>query len=504
MYNMAVETELKLSIAPEQLNRLRRHPSLKALATTRAATCKLHNIYYDTPALDLHRGAMALRLRRVGKGWLQTLKSGGSVQAGLHLRNEWETPVPGEALDFNALQAIGGRLPKGVRNKLQPVFTTDFSRNQRLLKFEDAEIELSLDSGEIRAGKNIRPISELELELKSGSPQQLFRLAQALLDIVPLQVENTSKAEYGYLLFSGDQPTVLKASFPPLDKAQNIASALQNMIACCLRHVQANVPGAIRKLDEEYLHQVRVGLRRLRVVLAMAEACRADAELGTLHDQVADLCVELGRAREWDVFVTQTLEAVHARLPEHGGLHALLETAGRIREQYQDKVRARLQSSDYQRFLLHFGAWMQGGYWHEIAGIDMTLPDFACGILQKRSKQVHKRGQNLVNADALQLHALRIACKKLRYGAEMFAALYGENKTRRYLGGLSGLQDILGQINDIAVARRLLNEVDDEGQHETIILILGWLEHDYAGRLVELGTAWKRFAGNRPFWNGRV
>jgi triphosphatase len=58
----------------------------------------------------------------------------------------------------------------------------------------------------------------LELELKSGSPQQLFKLALALLDIVPMDVEHTSKAEYGYLLFSAAKPSASKGKFPVLKK----------------------------------------------------------------------------------------------------------------------------------------------------------------------------------------------------------------------------------------------------------------------------------------------
>jgi triphosphatase len=169
---MSVETELKLSISPAHLNKLRRHPLLRELASGRAVTRKLHSVYYDTPDLRLRSKAMALRLRLEGKKWLQTLKGGGSVQTGLHQRYEWETPVPAGQLDFWALAASNAPLPRGLLKKLQPLFVTDFSRNLRLLHFGRAEIELCLDSGEIRAGEKICPISELELELKSGDPQQ--------------------------------------------------------------------------------------------------------------------------------------------------------------------------------------------------------------------------------------------------------------------------------------------------------------------------------------------
>jgi len=499
---MAVETELKLRIAPEHLSRLKRHPLLKTLATTRATTCKLHNIYYDTPKLELHKSAMALRLRRAGRQWLQTLKGGGEVQAGLHQRNEWETPVAGEALDFAALEASGAkRLPHTMRKKLQPVFVTDFSRNSRMLAFEGAEVELCMDSGEIRAGRLTRPISELELELKSGEPAQLFRLALALLDIVPLEVEHTSKAEQGYRLFARAKPAVTKAATPDLAKCSDVPCALQAMIWSCLFHLQANVPGAVHKLDDEYLHQVRVALRRLRVVLGMAKISRADDDLAALHKDVAALCVELGRSREWDVFTTQTLAQARAHLHAHAGLRNVLSASLKLREQQHAKVRDALQSQDFQRLLLRCGAWMHGDYWREPAAEGgLTLPRFAAQILEKRSKQVGKRGRKLAGADTSQLHALRIACKKLRYSAELLAPLHAGAKAKRYLSALAPVQDTLGMLNDIAVARRLLEELDNAARHEMLILIRGWIEHDFAEQMAALGKAWKRFAGQKAFW----
>jgi len=498
---MSVETELKLRITPEHLNRLRRHPLLKTLATSRAATRKLYSIYYDTPDLDLHHSAMALRLRRVGKQWLQTMKGGGGVQAGLHQRNEWETPVGAGALDFEALKASGGkRLPPALRKKLQPLFVTDFSRTTRMLAFNGALIELSMDSGNIRAGQASRPISELELELKSGESAQLFKLALVLLDIVPLEVEHTSKAEYGYLLYRAAQPTVSKSNFPGLAKSPDAASALRSMIGSCLLHLQANISGTIQKLDEEYLHQVRVALRRLRVVLAVTASFRADDELSELHQQVEELCVEFGRLREWDVFVTQILAPLRKRLPEQDGLR-LLHASEEQREQHHAIVESKLQSQDYQRFLLRFGAWMHGDYWRKPATVNLTLPCFAAHILDKRNRQVSKRSKHLSIADPGQLHLLRIACKKLRYSAEIFASLFDPSRAKRHLSALTMLQNTLGTLNDITVARRLLNELDAGVQHESTTLIGNWIERDYTDQIVCLNKAWKKFSAQKAFWN---
>jgi inorganic triphosphatase YgiF len=500
---MIVEAELKLRIAPEQLARLKRHALLWAHQVARPATRRLYNIYYDTPKLDLHQSGMALRLRHVGRQWLQTLKGGGKAQVGLHQRNEWETPVAGEALDFEALEASGAKpFPPAVRKKLQPVFVTDFSRTSRMLVFGGAKIELGMDSGEISTGQSTRPISELELELKSGEPVQLYKLALVLLDIVPLEVEHANKAEYGYRLFSCAKPVVVKAATPDLSECPDVPSALQAMIWSCLFHLQANVSGAAQKLDVEYLHQVRVALRRLCVVLGMAKIFRADDKLAVLNEQVSALCVELGRSREWDVFVTQALAPVHASLHKHAGLHNVLNASEKLRGQHHAKVRDALQSQDFQRLLLRFGAWMHGDYWRGSAADDgLTLSQFAVQILGKRSKQVSKRGKKLAGANTSQLHALRIACKKLRYSAELFAPLYAGAKVKRYLAALATLQDTLGMLNDIAVARRLLDELDSAARHETLILIRGWIEHDFAGRMGELREAWKRFSGQKAFWD---
>jgi triphosphatase len=495
---VAIETELKLHITPENLLRLKRHPFLHSLSSSRARTLKLFSIYYDTADLELRRRAMALRLRRVGKQYLQTLKGGGQVSAGLHQRNEWETPVLSEQLDFEALKACGGELPGGVRTRLQPVFVTDFSRNVRLLSFEGAEIELCMDSGEIRAGQSSCPISEIELELKAGEPQQLFKLALALLDLVPLNVEHTSKAEYGYLLYSAAKPSASKGRFPALNKSQSIASALQSMIASCLAHVQSNVPGALLKLDEEYLHQVRVGLRRLRVVLSIAQSFHADTELESLREQVSKLCVDLGRSREWDVFVTQTLAPICTRLSEHTGLREVLAVSERARKHQHTGMENSLASQDFQRLLLRFGSWMHGVPW---ADAETTLERFARQTLKKRHKQVLSHGEVLVGENAALLHALRIACKKMRYSVEMFGSLYPETRTSNYVAALSELQDILGTLNDIAVAHRLLNELDNAARHDTLSLIRGWMEHDYAERVAEFGKAWTRFTEQKTFWN---
>ncbi|MDD5300427.1 MAG: CHAD domain-containing protein [Gallionella sp.] len=503
---MAVETELKLRIAPAQLARLKRHALLKAHQLERPVTRRLYNIYFDTPKLELHKSEMALRLRRTGRQWLQTLKGGGSIKAGMHQRNEWEMPVNRAALDFSSLRAAewDEYLPQSLRKKLQPVFVTDFSRTSRLLDWQGAQIELCMDHGEVRTEQHSTPVCELELELKSGEPRHLFELALALLEIVPFELEVVSKAEQGYRLLTGYADRPVKGDVPGLAKTATLADALQTLIWSCLLHLQGNLRGAMASDDAEYLHQMRVALRRLRVVLRMAEKIRADDRLAAFGAEVAALCTALGITREWDVFIAQTAQPMCARMPGHAGLQALLAASERQRDGCYAALRGAAQARELQHLMLRFAVWMNGAYWQQQVEDIPLARDFALRRLHKLAGQFARSGQHLNTLDAARLHSLRILAKKLRYSAEFFAALYDKQKTRSFLASLSEVQEVLGQINDVAVAHRLLDELaalpELSTHQEAVTLAKGWIAHDLSHQFTALRKVIQRFDKQPAFW----
>ena len=151
-----------------------------------------------------HGRKIAVRLRRIGRNWLQTVKTEGKVEAGLHQRSEWEWRMAKNTLDFQPLPDVQLReffANEKLRQSLRPVFTTEFFRTRRLLAWPNGDVvEFVLDRGEIRAEGRSAPICEIELELKSGAPERLFAIVSALQQTVPLQPENISKAERGYQL----------------------------------------------------------------------------------------------------------------------------------------------------------------------------------------------------------------------------------------------------------------------------------------------------------------
>jgi inorganic triphosphatase YgiF len=501
---MAIETELKLRIAPEHLDRLKRHKLLKSLAVTRPVTHRLYNIYFDTPKLALHRSRMALRLRRVGQRWLQTLKGGGSVKGGLHQRDEWEVPVSGPALDFPDSAEWDEHLPLPLRKKLQPVFVTDFSRSSRMLNYNGAEIELCMDQGEVSTEQHNMSICELELELKSGEPRRLFELALEMLEIVPLELEVVNKAQYGYRLLSGYVDAPSKAAPPDIAPTDTLAAVLQAQIWSCLLHLQSNLRGAMGSDDAEYLHQMRVALRRMRVALRMAEKFRADGQLAALSGEVSALCVALGRIREWDVFIGQTIRPMCKRMAGHAGLQALLAVCEKNQAACYAALRSESQARELQRLILRFSIWMNGEYWRQSAEAAPQACDFANVRLRKLAKRLSGAGRQVNSVDAQQLHTMRILAKKLRYSAEFFCGLYDQQSARKFLAALSKVQDILGQINDVAVAHRLLDELALDpalfAHQESITLVRGWIAHDLSHQFVELQDAMRKFRKLSVFW----
>ncbi|MEK7768654.1 MAG: CHAD domain-containing protein, partial [Pseudomonadota bacterium] len=400
--------------------------------------------------------------------------------------------------------------------QLQPVFTTEFTRNIRMLRFASGgEAEFCLDRGQIIAGDASTPLCEIELELKSGNPGQLFQFALELLHSVPLRLENASKTERGYLLYPGGMSPPLKAAPVELDAEMSMSAAFTAITWNCLNHLHSNETGMLAGHDIEYLHQMRVALRRQRSALSIFSRIFSKAAFAPLAQELKWLTSQFGPARDWDVFVTETLAPVCASFPDHPGIVVLQGKCKQLRRQHNEAARHAVESAHYAESMLQLGAWVSAEAWLsqpgpaasvKLAGIGAGAPvkKFATALLAHRHRQLKKYGKELMNSSVAELHALRIIVKKQRYTAEFFAGFYSARETRRYLRALSVLQDILGAMNDTANAKRLLNEVaiagDEGSQQEAVGMVLGWSASLAALKNLELERAWARFNKTKPFW----
>lgn len=512
---MPNEIELKLLIDPQDVPRLWRHPLLVAHTRRKLATQKLLSIYYDTPELTLHKNKIAVRLRRAGNRWIQTVKTEGSVVAGLHERPEWEQATTENTLLLHVLPdpTLQQFFADGaVCAALRPVFTTEFSRSRRLLEWAEGDvIEFSLDRGEIRAGEQTQPISEVELELKSGAPGRLFELALSLQDAISLRLENISKAERGYRLATGAALTPEKASTPVLKPDEPPTAAFVRIAQGCLSHLQANEKGVLSADDPEFVHQMRVASRRLRSALSIFSDLLSQERLTPIREELRWLAGELDGARNWDVFVLHTLPPIRAAFPEHDGLRWLATQSAELRQQANAQAREAVASARYHKFLLTFGAWLATDAWRaqrhsrSVGAGESSVLDFAVCVLQKRHQQLKKRGGDLATQTPDERHAVRIAVKKLRYAGEFFASLFPRKRTRRYLNALTALQDLLGLMNDSATTVTLMQQLataaGDIQQHQAKGIVSGWAMGTNHVQRNALETAWSEFLARKTFWS---
>ena len=489
---MNQEVELKLAIAHGDAARLRRHPLLKGIKPVRR---KLYGIYFDTPDFDLFRMRGAFRLRREGYHWVQTLKLETGTSAGLSSRPEWEVQVTGNQPDFDVLPEIARQhLTSKLASRLQAAFVTDFQRTTWLLERPEGSVEIALDLGHVRAGDNDLPVSELELELKSGDSRLLLDIALEFLETIPLLPEYRSKALRGYQLSGVWQQKPEKAA--PADMADRppAAEAWRRMLLGGLSQLSRNLPGFLHEDDPEYLHQMRVAVRRMRTMLSLGK--HIGQERDDWSGELRWFMGELSVARDWDVMVTETLAAVQDALPGDDRLEKLVSAAQKQRGMARARAGAAVENSRLARLLLVMTRDLI-----EEQSNGPALKTWAAGSLDRRFRQFKRLAGQFDELDIEERHQLRITAKHLRYAGEAFAALYGKI-AGRYLADVARLQDGLGVANDVAIAQGLLAELvaGNRRLDHAASLSQGFITGASSSHVKEMGKLAARILAARPFW----
>lgn len=508
-----MEIELKLLLDPADVNRFRRHPLLKKHALNKPQSRQLNSVYFDTPELYLKQNHTALRVRQVGRRLVQTCKSGGQVAAGLHQRPEWESEISGATPDLPALLGLieAGSVVAGLMSapalaeRLQPIFTTQFRRTIWLLRLPSgAEIELALDQGAVIQGDKTVPISEIELELKAGDPASLFDVALELQNSLPLRAANISKAERGYALHAPQAPQAVKAQPLSLSPALTLEQGFQLLMDNCLAQIQGNEDGVMNGSDSEHLHQMRVGLRRLRATLALFKKyIQAPPEIAA---QLRWLAGALGPARDWEVLAAETLSDVARRRPDQAQLEHLRQHAGSMAGKHRRAAADALASRAYARLLLSLGSWLQGRRWRgqqsveQIAALSTPLKKFARSKLARLQEKLLERAKGIKRQGPAKRHRLRIAAKKVRYAAEFFESYFPLKRMRPYVQGLGELQDVLGTSNDRNVAGSLLLQIAEQRPEleAHCNLALNVLDEGGSLRSSKIRRIWRKFAELAP------
>ncbi|MBI2318416.1 MAG: CHAD domain-containing protein, partial [Betaproteobacteria bacterium] len=328
-------------------------------------------------------------------------------------------------------------------------------------------------------------------------------LAHELADKVAFRLGHLSKAERGYALSSGEAARPHKARPIEIEPALPAREALARIGMAALFQVQANGEGFLGGADPEFLHQMRVGLRRLRVALTMPEEAGWREMLAPLVAEMRWLAQALGPARNWDVYLTEILPPLARHFGGSPALALFRSRCRRLRRRYLDAARAAVLSPRYSKLLLDLGALLAGDTWPGVP--EASAAEFAQTVIARRDRKLRRRLESLVHAGPAERHRARIAAKKLRYCAEFFASLYARRKVRRYVGALSALQDALGAINDAQAGAHMCDEAAGGARTRAdpriVGMVLGWMAANEARAIASLAHLREDFVRQKLFWD---
>lgn len=501
------EIELKFGVDAKRAAAI--DAALRRLPSRRIS---IESRYFDSDDFCLARAGLSLRLRRTGRLWEQTLKA---RMSSVVERLEETVPRPGRwGKDGPALApelhdgTAAGKLLRSARAHaetpvaLRHVCTSDIVRRSVEIAAGDARVEVAFDHGVIRAGADSTPVCEVEYELKQGDATALLEFGRAGVREHGLWLSTLSKAARGDRLARSEaQGPAVKASAPRLDRKMPGPMILRAVLKSCLDQVLGNASElAAGHLDAEAVHQLRVGLRRMRT---------AWRELGPLAGRddsawerpLTDAFRALGDYRDLNTVV----DSLRSRLAEAGSPEPTLRTPTQAVADPVQIVRAKgFQCALLDVLALTFGTTPSGvGGAVAPAVAKGTREAQALGFVGSRLGVLHGHlehgAKTFRRASHEAQHRVRKRFKRLRYLAELVASLYPASRVDRYLDALRPAQDALGTHVDLLVGLGIARAAALGGDANAWFNV-GWLTAQLEASARRCGKALARAAKATPFW----
>ena len=455
----------------------------------------LYAQYYDTPERHLAEQKFSLRQRLEDTHWIQTLKA----PSGHHLeRFELEIDL-GEldnpALDLKIYQSnpqakklLQQVLGKQAKNLITQ-FETDVERLVYVVHYNRAEIEVSLDRGEIRHDDQTLAIYEIEFELKQGSIQDLIKFIQPWVKQYHLWLDVRSKAQRGDLL--AQDLKIAPAQFAsPLQLKQKDSTdcALKQIVNNVLQHFLPNATAiAAEQYNSEHVHQTRVAIRRLRSALRVFSDWSTDAD-PEWQEQLRTLFRQLGSTRDRDALS----EGLLPQLQQAGAPFVQLPD---VPEDNSIPIDESLRSLDAVNLIL---ALLQFVHQPCVTKQKTQLKKDIAKKLQKLHQQICKDADHFLELDIELQHRTRKRVKRLRYCIEFIASLYPGKDVKNYLKDLKPAQESLGQFNDLNVAEAMFQDLVKRKQK--VWFILGWIANEKKYILEQAQAHLDTYAKTDTFW----
>ncbi len=514
------EFELKVALGKSALRRFKNSPVLRQLSSGPPKTCKLRSVYFDTADLKFFQAGISLRLRKRGKKYLQTAKSGTKIRNGISNPIQVECLVKSNYPDISKFKS--GKFKTNLANiisgaPLKPIFETSIWRTTRKIKVNRiGTVELAIDQGEIQAGTRKKKIQEVELELISGHPCSLLSAAETLFSMEKIKLSEKSKAAQGYEILNGGTSIQLASLTPEngrqpkLHRKMTGQEALVQIGTSACDQILHNYKVVLESNDPEGPHQLRVGLRRLRTALRILKPGKDNAEMNQFKRDTRDLARIVGHLRDADVLLEDIYMPAAKRVLENSDQSLILKALTAHRERLLQKVSKSLTSSTWTAFRLNcifFDLFVQRllNQCDSPSRLGRIIP-ISSRELDKRWRRVNRWGKNINKLSVAQRHEMRKELKSLRYATEYFQQLYPHKESQRFLKQLKRLQDIFGYLNDVALSIKLFDIVKEiypdnpEVQHN-VELICNF--HSTEANLAwnDARKRWKKLKDAPKFWH---
>ena len=253
----------------------------------------------------------------------------------------------------------------------------------------------------------------------------------------------------------------------PLDPELPAAEGFRLVLANLAEAIRVNLPGTIADLDDEFLHDLRVAVRRTRSILrhgrdvlapdVLAWAEPAMRSLGDLTSPPRDLDVQV---LEWDDRVAALDDAEAAR-----ALEPLRRQLVADRTAAHVTLSERLDGADVRQLLARWDELLAQPTGLGAGGPlgDAPLGEVVATRIRKAQRRLVRQGRAITDESPGEaLHDARKDAKKLRYLLECFAGALPADGRKAFVKRLKRLQDLLGAHQDADVQAHTLHVTADE------------------------------------------
>lgn len=473
--------------------------------------------YFDTPLFDLKEHHISLCIQQRPHRTLRSIEVGSArANASSFLHKEFS------CLDYPAAvkalcAPIGDRsvddLLLAHQDVLQPQYGLVVDRWASLISGKAAKIEIATVEGYTErynnslAGDAIvekASFSEIEFSSIAGALQPMIAIAKRAIIASRGRLRFVPSVNQPAITRFEPWPKIAKASKVNLDTEGTAYDCLKACFFASAERIATLAPYVIDVRSVEGARQMRIALRRFRSVERVFRKATGSKKLRRLAEKAKWFGRTLGEARDWDVFISETLPRFYDG-PENIGVRDLQARAEALRSSAWERAAREIGSQEFSLLVLEIYRFASAHNWHKTGRILLFEPlnVFAGRALDQRLKKAVRVGQDLDPTAPEAGHPIRIEIKKLRYAAQTFRDLYPKAMRKPYFRAMSDLQDGFGALNDAVVAQQLA-EIAAKGQGPSAMRAAAMISHfrgdEAAIAMAQISSGWHKFVASKPFW----